>query len=121
MIEIIPFEEGNIIGFHLNGRIEDEEFDEAVAKMEEMLKEHRKLRVYAEIEKIGGMSFESWMKNIHFKFKHWRDFEKEAIVSDKGWLESWVGIADKLFPHMEVKHFSTDEKEEAKEWLRKKG
>ncbi len=118
MIEIIPFEEGNIIGFRLNGRIEDEEFDEITEKIEEMLEEHNKLRVYAEIEKIGGMSVNTFMKDIHFKLKHWRDFEKEAVVSDKGWLESWVGIADKLFPHIEVKHFSTDEKEEAKEWLK---
>jgi len=118
MIEIIPFEEGNTIGFRLNGRIEDEEFDEAVEKMEEMLKEHNKLRVYAEIEKIGGMSVNTLMKDMHFKFKHWRDFEKEAVVSDKGWLESWVSIADKLFPQIEVKHFSFEEKEEAKEWLK---
>ena len=33
MIEIIPFEEGNIIGLRLNGRIEDEEFDEMVMKL----------------------------------------------------------------------------------------
>jgi len=118
MIEIIPFEEGNIIGFRINGRIEDEEFDEAVAKMEEMLKPYDKLRVYAEIEKIGGMSVNTFMKDMHFKLKHWRDFEKEAVVSDKGWLESWVGIADKLFPGIEIKHFSTDEKEKAKEWIR---
>jgi len=86
--------------------------------MEEMLKEHNKLRVYAEVEEIGGMSVHTLMKDIHFKLKHWQDFEKEAVVSDKSWLESWVSIADKLFPHIEVKHFSTDEKEKAKEWIK---
>lgn len=118
MIEIIPFEDGNIIGLRLNGRIEDEEFDEVTEKIEQMLKEHDKLRVYAEIVEIGGMSVETFMKDIHFKFKHFLDFEKEAIVSDKGWLEGWISIADKLFPHIEVKHFSFKEKDKAKEWLR---
>jgi len=118
MIEIIPLEEGNIVGLRLNGRIEDGEFDEVTKKIEEMLKKHKKLRVYAEVEEIGGMSVNTLMKDIHFKLKHWRDFEKEAIVSDKSWLEAWIGIADKLFPHIEVKHFSTDGKEKAKEWLR---
>jgi hypothetical protein len=99
MVEIIPFEESNIIGVRLNGRIEDEEFDEITEKIEDMLNEHDKLRVYAEIEKIGGMSVNTLMKDIHFKLKHWRYFEKEAIVSDKKWLESWIGIADKLFLH----------------------
>lgn len=118
MLEIIPFEESNIIGFKLKGRIEEDSFDEAVAKMEEMLKKHEKLRVYAEIEEIGGMNVNTFMKDVHFKLKHFTDFEKEAIVSDKGWLEAWINIADKIFPHIEVRHFSPDEKEEAKEWLR---
>ena len=47
MVEIIPFEESNIIRLRLNGRIEDEEFDEITEKIEDMLKEHDKLRVYA--------------------------------------------------------------------------
>ena len=119
MLEIIPFEEGNIIGFKLKGRIEEDSFDEAVAQMEKMLKKYEKLRVYAEIEEIGGINVNTFMKDIHFKLKHFTDFEKEAVVSDKGWLEAWINIADKIFPHIEIKHFSPDEKEEAKKWLRK--
>ena len=118
MLEIIPFEEGNIIGFRLKGHIEDEKFDEAVGMIEEKLKDHEKLRVYAEIEKVGGMSVNTLMKDIHFKLKHWRDFEKEAVVSDKGWIETWVNFASRFFPHIEVRHFSFEEKEEAKEWIK---
>ncbi|MCK5392015.1 MAG: STAS/SEC14 domain-containing protein [Deltaproteobacteria bacterium] len=118
MIGIIPFEEGNIIGFRLNGRIEDEEFDQITEKIEEMLKHYDKLRIYAEIEEIGGMSVNTLMKDIHFKLKHWRNFEKEAVVSDKGWLESWIAVADKIFPSIEIKHFNTNEVEKAKEWLK---
>ncbi|MEQ9618476.1 MAG: STAS/SEC14 domain-containing protein [Deltaproteobacteria bacterium] len=118
MLEIIPFEEGNIIGFRLKGRIEDEEFDEALGMIEEKLKNHEKLRVYAEVEKVGGMSVNTLMKDIHFNLRHWRDFEKEAVVSDKGWIETWVKFASRLFPHIEVRHFSFEEKEEAMEWVR---
>jgi len=52
MLEIIPFEEGNIIGFRLNGKMEDNEFDELISRMEGVLKEHKKLRVYAEMEEF---------------------------------------------------------------------
>ncbi len=118
MLEIIPFEEGNITGFRLTGYIEDEKFDEAVGKIEEMLKHHKKLRVYAEVEKIRGMSVNTLMKDIHFKLKHWRDFEKEAVVSDKGWIESWVNFASRFFPQIEVKHFSFEERDKALEWIK---
>ena len=118
MLELIPFDEGNIIGFRLTGYIEDEKFDEAVSMIEEMLKHHKKLRVYAEIEKVGGMSVNTFMKDIHFKLRHWMDFEKEAVVSDKGWIDSWVNFASRFFPQIEVKHFSIDESDKAKEWIK---
>jgi len=118
MIELIPFDEGNVIGFRLKGKIEDNEFDEIVSLMEKRLTEHKKLRVYAEIEEFKGMSVNTFMKDIHYGLKHWRDFDKEAVVSDKGWLKAWVKFAGSLFPGIEVKHFSFEEIEEAKKWIR---
>jgi hypothetical protein len=118
MIEIIPFEEGNVIGFRLKGRLEDNEFDEIVRIMEERLKLHKKLRVYAEVEEFKGMSVNSFMKDIHYGLKHWREFDKEAVVSDKGWLRACAWIAGSIIPGVEVRHFTFDQKEEAKEWIR---
>ncbi len=51
-------------------------------------------------------------------FKELDKFEKEAIVSDKKWLETWIKIGDKLFPSVEVKYFPTEEKEEALVWVK---
>ena len=118
MLEIITFDEDYIIGFKLKGRIEEESFDEAVGMMEAMLKKHEKLRAYIEVEEIGGINVNTFMKDIHFKLKHFHDFEKEAVVSDKGWLESWIKVADTILPSIEIKHFSPEEKEEAKEWIK---
>ena len=118
MLEIIPFEEENIIGFRLRGKIEDSEFDETIRIIEEKLKLHKKLRVYAEIEEFKGMSVNTFMKDIHYSLRYWRNFDKEAVVSDKGWLKTWVGIAGSIVPGVEVRHFTFDEKEEAKEWIR---
>lgn len=118
MLELIPFEEGNIIGFRLSGKMEDDEFDEIVVRMEGMLKEHKKLRVYAEVEDFKGMSVNTFMKDLHYSLKHWRDFDKEAVVSDKGWIKSWAGFASSLIPNIEVRCFSFEQKDEAKEWVK---
>jgi len=118
MLEIIPFEEGNIIGFRLSGKMADDEFDELISRMEGVLKEHKKLRVYAEMEEFKGMSVNTFMKDLHYGLKHWRDIEREAVVSDKGWIKSWIGFASKIVPHIEVRVFSFEESEKAKEWVR---
>jgi hypothetical protein len=118
MLEIIPFDEGNIIGFRLSGKMEDEEFDEIVSLMDERLMEHKKLRVYAEVEEFKGMSVNTFMKDLHYSLRHWRDVEKEAVVSDKGWLKAWVEIAGSIVPGVEVKFFPFEETAKAKEWIR---
>ena len=114
MLEIIPFEEGNIIGFHLSGKMADDEFDELIGRMEGALKGHKKLRVYAEMVEFKGMSVNTFMKDLHYGLKHWRDIEREAVVSDKGWIR----FASKIVPHIEVRVFYFEESEKAKEWVR---
>ena len=63
MLEIIPFEQANIIGFRLDGRISDEEYHQAVAIIETALENSEKIRVYAEVERLGGMSLETFFEN----------------------------------------------------------
>jgi hypothetical protein len=58
------------------------------------------------------------MKDIHYSLRYWRNFDKEAVVSDKGWLKTWVEIAGSIVPGIEVRHFTSGEKEEAKAWIR---
>ena len=57
------------------------------------------------------------MEDIRFAFPHLRNFEKKAVVSEKGWVEKLIDIGDKLFPSIEVRHFSFDQKDEAIKWV----
>lgn len=118
MLEIIPFEEKYIVGFRLDGKIDQLDFDQAVAAIEAALTADRKIRIYAEVTTLGGMSAETFMKNLRFKFQLFQDlsqFEKEAIVSDKKVVETLTSIGDKLFPSIEARHFSFVDKERL--WL----
>jgi hypothetical protein len=118
MIELVPTGAENIIGFRLSGKFDTGDFEQVTGIMEEKFKEHEKLRVYAEIESFEGMSLQALAKDITFSLKHFRDFEKEAVVTDKAWIGTLARISDKIIPTIEVKHFSTEEKEEALEWLK---
>ena len=120
MIELISFEEPNIVGFRLDGKIDEESFDKAVAAIEEVLANNERIRIYAEVKSLGGMSLETFFENLKFKsqlFRQLEKFEKEAIVSDRGWIEKLVKVSDKLFPSVDVKYFGFDEKEEALAWI----
>ena len=121
MIEIIPFDEGNIVGFKLAGKIDDQSYHNAVNAINAALENNNKIRIYAEVVSIGGMSLDAFFDNIKTKFGYFREldrFEKEAVVSDKKWIESLVGISDAIFRSVEVRHFSFEETEEALDWVK---
>jgi len=121
MIEIINFDEPDIIGFRLDGKIDDAGYDGAVAKIQQALDNNHKISIYAEVEKFGGMSIDKFFENFKVKFDFLKEldkFEKEAIVSDKQWLASMIKLSDKLFPSVEVRYFSFENKADALAWVR---
>lgn len=121
MIEIIPFDEPDIIGFRLDGKIDDAGYDQAVAEIQQAIANNNKISIYAEVVKFGGMSIETFFENFKIKFgflKELDKFEKEAIVSDKQWLESMIKLSDKLFASVEVRYFPFEDKEDALTWVK---
>ena len=121
MIEIIHFDKPNVIGFRLDGKIDDDGYDRAIAKIQQALDNNDKISIYAEVEKFGGLSIEKFFENFKVKFgflKELDKFEKEAIVSDKQWLETMIKLSDKLFPSVEVRYFSFENKADALAWVK---
>ena len=121
MLEIIPFEEKNIIGLRMAGSIDDGGLDRTFEKFREALEGNDKVRVYVEVEQIGWESIETFFRNMKMKLDVLGEigkFEREAVVSDKGWLEIATKIGDVLLPGIDVRHFPPAEKERALEWIR---
>ena len=81
--------------------------------IEEKLKQEDKLRVYAEVENWSGMTVSAFVEDLKLSLKHFRDFEKEAIVSDSKWIKNLSKISNSLFSSIEVKHFDLEDKERA--------
>lgn len=117
MIEIIPFENDKVIGMKISGKVQVEGIEMITKIIDEKLERHEKLNVYVEFEDVMRFSSEAFIKDLKFSFSHLGDFEKEAIVSDKGWLGTLIKITDKLYPSVEVRHFSKDETNEARKWI----
>ncbi len=116
-IKLIPHKPDKIVGLNIDGKIEAEDIDLVVKSIEHRLEKEEKLRIYAEVNNWAGMSLPAFIKDITFALKHFQDFEKEAIVSDRQWLESLANVGNTLFSSIEVKHFTFADKEKALEWI----
>jgi SpoIIAA-like len=116
-IKLIPHKPDHIIGLEIDGWIDAEDIQRVLDLIEARLDTGEKLRVYAEIANWSGMSLGAFFKDLKFGLKHIKDFDKEAIVSDKRWLEALAALGNSLFSGIEVKHFTLNEKDEALEWI----
>ena len=60
--------------------------------------------------------FESLLSHFRFVRAHHERIQRVALVSDSGAIATAEKVADH-FVDAELKHFSMDEKEEARHWL----
>ena len=72
------------------------------------------IRISGKIEKPD---IEALIRDMKFGLPNRHRFDKKALVSRKDWFARLVEIGDKLFPSIEVKHFATDQKDEARQWV----
>lgn len=117
MMELIPMQSDNAIGLKISGKIQKQHMEKATNAVKEMMNNHDHIRIYVEIESYDGFSFGALVEDIKFGIPNLKKFTKEAVVSDKKWIKSWISVADKLFPSIEIRHFSPEDKTEALRWV----
>ncbi|HEX6927732.1 MAG TPA: STAS/SEC14 domain-containing protein, partial [Gammaproteobacteria bacterium] len=96
MLQTIPFTTGDTVGFRIEGKVSDEEFDRAVAEIDEKLAIHGKLMLYTEVESFGGMPVKTFFKDLRYGLKHRGDFQKAAVVTDSTLLGKLAEAGDSL-------------------------
>ena len=116
-VKLIPHKPDHIIGLEIDGWIDAEDIERITKLIETRTNTGEKLRIYAEVTSWTGMSLGAFIKDLRFSLQHLNDFEKEAIVSDIKWLEALAALGNTLFSSIEVKHFTSDERNEALEWV----
>ena len=117
-VKLITDKPDRIIGLEIDGWIDAEDIDRITKLVEPRIDAGEKLRIYAEVKSWTGMSLGAFIKDLKFSLQHLNDFEKEAIVSDRKWLEGLAKLGNTLFSGIEVKHFTPDQSDRALEWVR---
>jgi len=117
MVELLELQLPGVVGVRIRGRVEKADILRIARAAEETLGQGFKLKVYVELESLEGISLEALLEDLRFALPHFKDFKKKAVVSDKGWLTRLGEITSKFFPTIEVRQFSWEEKQEAREWV----
>jgi len=119
MISVFPLSQSNLLGFTLDGEVDDEGMRKLLMAVEAKVITHGKLRLLGNIKNVGGFQdFQTFWKLLKAKTELWDRIEKYAILTDYSWITSLTGGLDWLTPRMEVKTFGLGDGELAHEWLK---
>lgn len=119
MLDVIDIGVEQAIAYRVAGKITEEDMVTALTAIKEQIDNFGNVFLYQEIESIGGVEFDAIVEKIKFLADvGLSNFSRVAVVTDKKWMHKIIDLEDKLFKNIEMKCFSTEQKEEAVDFLR---
>ncbi|MFT3967229.1 MAG: STAS/SEC14 domain-containing protein [Sphingobium sp.] len=118
MIEILPAAD-HVAAFKLSGTLIEEDLDVVIADVEARLKRHDKVGIVADLTAFHDMGLRAGLKDLRYSFGkllEWNRFPREAVITDKQWIRTLVGLAGPFIPFVAVKVFAPDESDAAFAW-----
>lgn len=118
MLSVFPLSKDNMLGFTLDGPIDDTGMSRFLTAIEAKTLVHGKVRLLGNIRNVGGWdTFQTFWKTLKAKKELWNKIEKYAILTDNTLLSSATNTFDWVASEMEIKTFKLSEGEVAHEWL----
>lgn len=99
------------------GKLNDEDYQRVIPLLEEKISIYGKIRWYFEMRDFQGWTFSALWEDLKFDIKNRNNIERIAMVGDKKWEKQLTQFM-KPFTDADVKFFETEEREEAKHWIR---
>lgn len=119
MIQILEQTEAKVIATKATEKLTEEDYDKLLPLLNNMLRQHEKIRWYFEMENFDGWELKAFWEDLKFDASHANDFDKVAMVGEKKWEEGMTDLM-KPFTSAEVKYFDISKKDEALQWIKNK-
>ena len=118
MLQIIELQGKNIVATKASGKLDKKDIEKIHPLIHAILYKGMKVRWYFEMEEFTGWDFPGLWEDLKMDTAHAKDYEKIAMVGNKKW-QDWITQFMKPFTNAEIKYFDLEEKEIAKEWIKK--
>jgi hypothetical protein len=104
-----------VIGFETSGKLEAQDYRDALIPAIEQAAENGKVRVVVLIDDFGGLSGGALWEDLKLAANHLRSLERFALVTDNDWMRHFVTAFGWMIPG-EIKHFPVAQRAQAVEW-----
>jgi hypothetical protein len=108
---------GDIIGFHLSGKLTDDDYQKTfVPELEQAVEQWGKINLLLEMEDFHGWDAHALWDDFQVGLKYNDAIVRIAMVGDRTW-EEWMAKLLKFFTKAEVKYFEHARDHRAWIWL----
>ncbi|WP_227935298.1 STAS/SEC14 domain-containing protein [Alkalihalobacillus deserti] len=115
MIAIKPNNLETVIEVVVNGKITKKEIEDFEKDFKEKKEKHEKTNLLLAVHETD-YSVKGLIEDLKFSARHWEEFHKIAVFSDKKWIELSAKISEYI-PGVQVHHFDFGEREKALDWF----
>src|SRR5687767_5546239 len=122
MIEILKSPK-HVVAFKFTGGMTAADVETAYEATEEALNKHDRISVYGDFDASFGLSIEGLIKDLMkglSSFGSLSRFYRAAVVTDSGWLGTLARVEGLVFSSVQVRVFSSAERDKAFLWASEK-
>lgn len=119
MLEQLPSPD-HVVALKISGTLTGDDYDRIIADVEARLSRHERIGLLMDLLEFTDFTGEAALKDIRYdlsKLFQLRRFPREAIITDKQWMRSLAKLASPLIPHVELRTFGPNERDEAMGWV----
>ena len=118
MIEQLAMPSDRGVGVNIDGNIQKAGIQAIAVAFTDKFEQFDRVGIYVEVAHLGSITLDALVTALKFSLSTFQRFAKKAVVAEHQWMDRVAGVSDKLFPSLEVKHFSLVDQENAIAWAK---
>lgn len=119
MIEHLSDTPAHLLAFRAEDRIEAGDIARTTERLDDMLREHPRVSLFADLTAMSGMTPGALWKNTRYSTGHshnLRRYYRVALVTEQRWLRVVTDLERPLAPSVDLRTFTPAERDEALRW-----
>lgn len=117
MLQLLSIKKNNAVGVKLSGKVGYRDIDPVLREIEKKLENESQLGIYVELDHFEGFSQAGILKEVEGLATHLSCFTRTAMVGEDRWYNRGSDLIKRLFPNIELEHFSQIQRDEALLWV----
>jgi hypothetical protein len=118
MLRALAHPDQNLLTLTLDGAVSRADYEQVVPVLEQKIARYGKVNACLEVRRFDGLSLQALWQDLKQDVKHYRDFNRVAVVSaDNTLIKSAVALAGGLVP-ASFRHFPLEQLAVAEAWAR---